>query len=133
MKTSASTLFPCCAGKRAGAEDFLGRLFLWSCLIKVRGLLRQRSYNALYTRHLKSASFFLKFKEHLRLPILFEAHEIFFLTTDRKDKVDKIKGEEFRIYPRLDGIISITRGLAGKMQEVFGLRMPMAVAPDGST
>jgi GT2 family glycosyltransferase len=106
-------------------------LFLWSCLIKVRELLRQRSYDAFYTRHLKSASFFLKFKKHLRLPILFEAHEIFFLTTDRKDKADKIREEEFRIYPRLDGIISITRGLAGKMQEVFGLRMPMAVAPDG--
>ena len=106
-------------------------LFLWSSLVKVRELLRQRSYDALYTRHLKSASFFLKFKAYLRLPILFEAHEIFFLTTDRKDKAEKIRREEFRIYPRLDGIISITRGLAGKMVEVFGLRVPMAVAPDG--
>ena len=106
-------------------------LFLWSCLVKIRELLRQRSYDALYTRHLNSASFFLKFKGTLRLPILFEAHEIFFLTTDRKDKADKIKREESRVYPRLDGIISITRGLEDKLQEVFGLRAPMAVAPDG--
>jgi GT2 family glycosyltransferase len=106
-------------------------LFLWSSLIKVRELLRQRSYDAIYTRHLNSAAFFLGFRRILRLPLLFEAHEIFFLTTDRKDKAEKIKKEEFRIYPRLDGIISITRGLADRMRGVFALRLQMTVAPDG--
>jgi GT2 family glycosyltransferase len=106
-------------------------VFLWSCLVKIRELLRQRSYDALYTRHLNPAAFFLRFKRYLRLPLLFEAHEIFFLTTDQKAKAEKIKKEEFQIYPRVDGMVSITQGLADKMKEVFGLRAPMAVAPDG--
>jgi glycosyltransferase involved in cell wall biosynthesis len=106
-------------------------VFLWACLVKVRELLRQRAYDAIYIRHLNTASFFLRFKRYLRLPILFEAHEIFFLTTDRHDKMEKIKREEFRTYPRLDGIVSITRGLAQQMKEVFSLPIPMAVVPDG--
>ncbi|HXZ36210.1 MAG TPA: glycosyltransferase [Thermodesulfobacteriota bacterium] len=106
-------------------------VFLWGCLLKVRELLRQRGYNAIYTRHLNTASFFLRFKKYLRLPIVFEAHEIFFLTTDRHDKREKIKREEFRTYPRLDGIVFITQGLEQRMKEVFSLQAPMAVVPDG--
>jgi len=106
-------------------------VFLWACLVRVRELLRQRAYDALYTRHLNAASFFLKFKKYLRFPILFEAHEIFFLTTDRHDKMEKIKRAEFKTYPRLDGIVSITRGLAQQMKEIFSLQAPMAVVPDG--
>jgi len=106
-------------------------VFLWACLVKVRELLRRRAYDAIYTRHLNTASFLLRFKRYLRLPILFEAHEIFFLTTDRHDKKEKIKREEFKTYPRLDGIVSITRGLAQQMKEVFSLKAPMAMIPDG--
>lgn len=106
-------------------------VFHWACLVRLRELLRQRVYDAIYTRHLNTASFFLRFKRYLRLPILFEAHEIFFLTTDRHDKMEKIKREEFRTYPRLDGIVSITQGLAQQMKEVFSLQAPMAVVPDG--
>jgi len=106
-------------------------VFLWACLVKVRELLRERAYDAIYTRHLNTASFLLRFKRYLRLPILFEAHEIFFLTTDRHDKMEKIKREEFKTYPRLDGIVSITKGLGQQMKEVFSLQAPMVVAPDG--
>jgi glycosyltransferase involved in cell wall biosynthesis len=106
-------------------------IFLWACLVKVRELVRQRAYDVIYIRHLNAASFFLRFKRYLHLPILFEAHEIFFLTTDRHDKMEKIKRAEFKTYPRLDGIVSITRGLARQMKEIFSLQAPMAVAPDG--
>jgi GT2 family glycosyltransferase len=106
-------------------------IFHWACLLRVRELLRQRAYDAIYTRHLNTASFFLRFKRYLRLPILFEAHEIFFLTTDHHGKMEKVKREEFKTYPRLDGIVSITQGLAKQMKEVFYLQSPMAVAPDG--
>jgi len=106
-------------------------VFLWACLVKVRELLRQRAYDAIFIRHLNTVSFFLRFKRYLHLPMLFEAHEIFFLTTDHHGKMEKIKREEFKIYPRLDGIISITRGLAQQVKEVFSLQIPMAVVPDG--
>ncbi len=107
------------------------KVFHWACLVKVRELLRQRAYDAIYIRHLKTASFLLRFRRYLRLPLLFEAHEIFFLTTDRREKGEKIQKQEFRTYPRLDGIVSITGGLAQKMKEVFSLRAPMTVVPDG--
>jgi glycosyltransferase involved in cell wall biosynthesis len=106
-------------------------VFLWACLVKVRELIRQRVYDAIYIRHLNTASFFLRFKGYLRLPILFEAHEIFFRTTDRHDKMEKIKREEFKTYPRLDGIVSITQSLGQQMKEIFSPQAPMAVVPDG--
>ncbi|MGD0623673.1 MAG: glycosyltransferase [Thermodesulfobacteriota bacterium] len=106
-------------------------IFLWSCWIKIRGLLRQRSYDAVFTRHLNPAAFLLGFKNYFRLPLVFEAHEIFFLTTDKKKKVDRIKSEECKIYPRMDGIVSISGGLADKLREFFTLKVPIEVVPDG--
>jgi GT2 family glycosyltransferase len=106
-------------------------VFHWACLVKVRELLRQRAYDAIYLRHLKTASFLLWFREYLRLPLLFEAHEVFSLTTERQDKKEKIKKQESKIYSRLDGIIAITRGLAECMREVFSLQASLAVIPDG--
>jgi glycosyltransferase involved in cell wall biosynthesis len=108
-----------------------GGVFLWFCSAKVRRLVKEKAYDALYTRHLRPASLFLKLKGYLRINILFEAHEIFHLTTERKDKLEKIRREEFLTYSRMDGILSITRGLAEKMKELFALQAPMAVVPDG--
>ena len=106
-------------------------VFLLASLVKVRSLRRRGAVPFLFTRHLKPAAFFLRFRRTLRIPVVFEAHEIFHLTTDRKGRAEKIKREESRIYPRLDGIVSITRGLAERMREAFNLRVPMAVVPDG--
>ncbi len=106
-------------------------LFLWACWFKIRELLRQRSYDAFFTRHLNPAAFLLRFKKYFRLPLIFEAHEIFFLTTDKERKVDRIRSEESKIYPRMDGIVSISRGLAGKLKEIFALQIPVEVVPDG--
>jgi len=106
-------------------------IFLWACWFKIRELLRQRSYDAIFTRHLKPAAFLLKFKKYFPLPLVFEAHEIFFLTTDRRKKVDRIRRGEAKIYPRVDGIVSISRGLADKLKEIFALQVPIEVVPDG--
>ncbi len=106
-------------------------IFHWFCSAKVRRLVAAKAYDAFYARHLRPASFFLKFKGNIRMTILFEAHEIFHLTTERKDKLEKIRREEFRTYSRMNGILCITRGLAEKMKELFALQAPMAVVPDG--
>jgi GT2 family glycosyltransferase len=107
------------------------RVFLWACWVKIRELLGHRPYDAIFTRHLSPAAFLLGRKGDFRLPLIFEAHEIFFLTTDKKEKTERIRLEESRIYPRMDGIVSISRGLADKMKEVFGITAPLEVIPDG--
>jgi glycosyltransferase involved in cell wall biosynthesis len=106
-------------------------IFLWSCWIKIRGLLRQRSYDAIYTRHLNPAAFLLRFKNYFRLPLVFEAHEIFDQSTPKKEKVRKIQEEESGIYPQVDGIVPITQGLADKLREAFPIGAPVGVIPDG--
>ncbi len=107
------------------------RIFLWACWLKIRELLGERPYDAIFTRHLGPAAFLLGRKNDFHLPLVFEAHEIFFLTTEKKEKADRIRVEESRIYPRMDGIVSISRGLADKMKEVFGIPAPLEVIPDG--
>jgi len=106
-------------------------VFLWNCLLKIRGLLRDREYDALYVRHLELANFLLNWQDFLKLPIIFEAHEIFHLTTERKEKERKIWRQEMRLYHRANGVVAITRGLAEKIQEVFGVSTPIEVIPDG--
>jgi glycosyltransferase involved in cell wall biosynthesis len=105
--------------------------FLVLCGMKMRRLLRQRAYQAIFTRHLKPAAFFSARGSDFKLPIIFEAHEIFHLTTERNKRAEKIRQEEARIYPRMDGVVAITRGLADKMKEVFSLQAPVMIAPDG--
>ena len=106
-------------------------VFLWGCLIKIRSLLRQRTYDAIFTRHLNPAAFLLNFRKYLRLPLVFEAHEIFNLTTEKKERARKIRREESKIYSQVDGIVPITRGLADKLREAFSIHVPIEVIPDG--
>jgi glycosyltransferase involved in cell wall biosynthesis len=106
-------------------------VFLWGCWLKIRELMRKRSYDAVFTRHLYPAAFLLAFKNYFRLPLVFEAHEIFFLTTARKGKAEKIKKEENKVYPRMDGIVCISYGLAEQLREIFPLQRPVEVIPDG--
>jgi glycosyltransferase involved in cell wall biosynthesis len=106
-------------------------VFLWGCWLKIRELIRKKSYDAIFTRHLSPAAFLLAFKNYFRLPLVFEAHEIFFLTTDKEGKTERIKREENNVYPRMDGIVSISQGLADKLREIFPLQGPVEVVPDG--
>ncbi len=106
-------------------------VYFWNCLIKVRRLLRDHSYDALYVRHLELANFLLKWQKFLKLPIVFEAHEIFHLTTERKEKKLKIWHRERRLYDRVSGVVTITNGLAAKIREIFGVTLPIEVVPDG--
>ena len=105
--------------------------YFWNCLIKIRGLLRDREYDAIYVRHLELANFLLNWQRFLKLPIIFEAHEIFHLTTERKEKERKIYRRETRLYEGVNGVVAITGGLAEKIREVFRVSNPIEVIPDG--
>jgi len=106
-------------------------VFHFFCLLKIRGLLRQRSYQSIFLRHLNLADFFIRFKKFLPLPLVFESHEIFYLTTERQEKEKKIRSQEAQVYPRLDGLVAITRSLAEQLREIFQIQAPIEVIPDG--
>ena len=106
-------------------------VFHFFCLLKIRGLLRQRLYQAIFLRHLNLADFLIHCKKFLPLPLVFESHEIFHLTTERKEKEEKIRSQETWIYPRLDGLVAITRSLAEQLREIFQIQAPIEVIPDG--
>ncbi len=104
-------------------------IFHLGCLLKMRSLLETRAYDAIYVRHLNLANFLLGWKPYLKLPIIFEAHEIFFQTTERKEKKGKIRAQEGRLFSRVDGIVAVSRGLAQDIREIFSPKAPIEVIP----
>lgn len=106
-------------------------IFHFTCWLRINKLLRNNTYHVLYTRHLNVADFFLKYRKTLRLPILFEAHEIFFLTTERKEKTKAIRSQEMRVYSQIDGLVAITEELRRQLENLFPISSPTTVIPSG--
>jgi len=106
-------------------------IFHFACLFKIRKMIKEKKYHALYTRHPNLADFFLRQRESLKLPIIFEAHEIFHLTTERKDKIQKMKAQEARIYSKVDGIVATTKELKDHLEKIFPISTKIAVIPNG--
>jgi len=106
-------------------------IFHIACLLKIRKMLREKQFHALYTRHPNIADFFLKHRRSLKMPIIFEAHEIFHLTTERKDKIQKMKAQEARIYSKVDGIVTTTKELKDQLKKTFHISSDIAVIPNG--
>jgi len=77
-------------------------------------LLFRRSYRGtdavLFMRHIKLVGFIMKFRNILKSPIVFEAHEIFHTAAPGR-KQAKMKRLEYTVYTRVDAIISISRSI----------------------
>ncbi|MFA5321608.1 MAG: glycosyltransferase family 4 protein [Smithella sp.] len=106
-------------------------IFHFASLFKIRKLVREKKYHALYTRHPNIADFFLRYRKALSLPIIFEAHEIFHLTTERQDKIQKMRAQEARIYSQVDGIVATTKELKDQLEKTFPVSTKIAVIPNG--
>lgn len=106
-------------------------IFHLACLLKTRKMLREKQIHAFYTRHPNIADFFIKHRRSLKMPIIFEAHEIFHLTTERKDKIQKMKAQEARIYSNVDGIVTTTKELKDQLKKTFYISADIAVIPNG--
>jgi len=106
-------------------------IFHFTSLFKIRTLHREKPFSTLYTRHLNIADFFLRHRKSLRLPILFEAHEIFHLTTERQDKIQKMRAQETRIYSQVDGIVATTKELKDQLEKSFPISTQIVVIPNG--
>lgn len=102
-----------------------------SCLFAVLRLARCTRLHALYVRHLKLAAFLLRFRALVGRPIVYEAHELFFLTANRKERAARLRALEERVFRGVDGIVAITASLKRIIQEQFRPLAPMFVIPDG--
>ncbi len=84
----------------------------------------------IFGRYIKLADFLLRNRWAHKLPVVFEAHEIFHETTERPGKADALKEMEARVHREADAVIAITASLAEAIERLFG-RGAIPVIPDG--
>lgn len=122
---------PVARRREVGLPFSWNAVFHVSCLLALFALKRRRPYDALYVRHPKLAAFLLRFRPLLKIPILYEAHELFYLTTERKGRMWKLKALEGRIFGGVDGIVATTANLKRFILEEFHPSAPIFVVPNG--
>lgn len=86
--------------------------------------------SVVYGRYLKLTHFLLRNRWVHKRPVVFEAHEIFHKTTERRGKAASLKAMETYVYREADAVIAITATLAEEIAELFG-RKAEKVIPDG--
>jgi len=91
---------------------------------------RREAGGVIFARYLKLACFLLRWRRIHRLPVIFEAHEIFHRTTERPEKAAALKAMESFVYREADRLITISNALSEDLRELFG-RPADAVIPDG--
>lgn len=94
-----------------------GFIFSVFCLLKILELAKKRSYSCIYLRHLKLASFLLRFKGGIGLPLVFEVHELFSVTSKKK----KIRRQEALVYGGFDRIITNTETIKALIEKTFSV------------
>ncbi|MBI5644201.1 MAG: glycosyltransferase [Deltaproteobacteria bacterium] len=109
----------------------------WHGLFNIFLLLKLFSWRSegdapvLFLRHLKLAAFILKFKKMLKMPVIFEAHEVFHLNTGGKGREEKTRRLEKKVYRGSDSIIAITNSLKGCLIEMGIGEGLVSIAHDG--
>ncbi|RMG05868.1 MAG: glycosyltransferase family 1 protein [Nitrospirae bacterium] len=88
--------------------------FLFRYIRKQRGIL--------FVRHPKLAFSLLKRRHVHKLPLIFEAHEIFSLSAKDPVKQKRLSEMERFIYTNADGVITISTKLKEDLADIFGLR-----------
>lgn len=92
-----------------------GLVFNLFCLFKILELVKKRAHSCIYLRHLKLASFLLRFKRRIGLPFIFEAHELFSVTSKKK----KVRRLEVLVYTAFDRIITNSETIKALIEKKF--------------
>jgi glycosyltransferase involved in cell wall biosynthesis len=82
--------------------------FLLFVLIK---RLHKNDQTVLYLRYVKLARFLMRFRSMIKVPIIFEIHEVFYETISNARKREKIRTIEYFVYQNADAIVSISEYL----------------------
>ncbi|MBF0555469.1 MAG: glycosyltransferase family 4 protein [Nitrospirae bacterium] len=95
-------------------------------------LFRQNKKDSvIFVRHLKTAQFLLRLRRLHRIPLVFEAHEIFHLTTEKTRKRQRMNRQERNVYTAAGAIIAITGRLRADIVTMFSLEgIPSITIPD---
>ncbi|KJU84437.1 group 1 glycosyl transferase, partial [Candidatus Magnetobacterium bavaricum] len=94
-------------------------------------LLLRAGSGVIFVRHPKLAAFLSGIKHLIRMPVIFEAHEIFHLTTEKPNKQHRLKQMESYIYSNVDGVITISNLLREELLQVFELQgKPIVTIPN---
>ncbi|HJX72586.1 MAG: glycosyltransferase family 4 protein [Candidatus Deferrimicrobiaceae bacterium] len=91
---------------------------------------RKREGAVIFARYLKLAHFLIRTRRVHRLPVVFEAHEIFHRTTENPGKAGTLQEMESLVYRESDAVIAITSALGEEIASLFG-RQVEKVIPDG--
>jgi glycosyltransferase involved in cell wall biosynthesis len=91
---------------------------------------RKREEGVIFARYLKLAHFLIRTRRAHRLPVVFEAHEIFHQTTEKPGKGRILREMESIVYRKSDAVIAITCALGEEIASLFG-RQVEKVIPDG--
>ncbi|MBF0456472.1 MAG: glycosyltransferase family 4 protein [Nitrospirae bacterium] len=98
-------------------------------------LFRQRKTtdSIIFVRHLRTAHLLLCLRSLHRMPVVFEAHEIFHLTTEKKRKLERLKRQERKVYKEAGAVVAITERLRADLIKMFSLeRIPSITIPDAA-
>ena len=87
-------------------------------------------HTVLFLRHIKLADFIMKFRRVLGIPIIFEVHEIFHLSTNER-KRKKIRDIEYRVYNKVDAIVSISESIKNYLFHMGISNRSIYTIPDG--
>ena len=79
---------------------------------------RRRRGGVVFVRHLKLASFLLRWKSPLGLPVVYEAHEIFHRTADSPRGQKRLAPLEIRTARKADAVVCTSSVLAQEFQDL---------------
>ncbi len=93
------------------------------------------SESAVYVRHLKLARHLIRRLRHRSIPVIYEAHEPFALTTKRSESstVGRLCRTEGFVLRHASGVVLLSRTLGETLEELYGCIAPSAVIPHGTS
>ncbi len=112
-------------------------LFHVCALARIIYLARQRDRAVVYVRHIKLASWLLRFRRLIGRPLIFEVHDLMHRVKLEKhgqrkaSSARRLRRLEGRVYAGADGLVCVSRGVAGQVAGDYAPRAPLRVVPNG--
>ena len=107
-------------------------VFHWPLLLRIlRESFSGGERPVLYVRHIKLAEFLLRTRRIVGIPVVFEIHEIFHLSTVQERKREEIRRREYRVYGEADAVVTLSVKLKDHLAEMGISGSPVFVVPHG--
>jgi glycosyltransferase involved in cell wall biosynthesis len=102
-----------------------------ACLLRLLRIRHEHGLHAVYVRHIELTSWLLYFRHGLNVPIVFEAHQPFYLSQQIPRRQRVLFHLEKEVYQRVDGLVSISGVLGKFLQKQFQLERLSELTPSG--